>query len=77
MNSIRAIRTRLKVTQAELAKGVECTQANVHFYEQGQTFPPARARKLIEFARSLGHIITLDDIYAFDSSRSESSKGAA
>ena len=64
MNSIKAIRERLGVTQSELAKGMGCTQSNVSFYEQGQTVPPQAAKALIAFAASKGHAVTFDEIYA-------------
>lgn len=40
-----------------------CTQGNVGHYERGQTVPPESAKRLIEYARSLGHVVTYDDIY--------------
>ena len=39
------------------------TQGNVSFYAKGQTIPPKVAGKLIEFAKSKGHVITYDDVY--------------
>lgn len=64
MNPIKSIRERLGVTQAELAKGMDCSQSNVSFYEKGQTVPPPAAKALIAFAASKGHIVTFDEIYA-------------
>lgn len=64
MNPIRAIRDRLGVTQAEMARGMACTQSNVSFYEKGQTVPPPAAKALIAFAAERGHVVTLDEIYA-------------
>jgi len=63
MSNIKAIRTRLGVTQTELAKGVGCTQGNVGHYERGQGMPPDVARRLIDYAASLGHVLTFNDIY--------------
>jgi putative transcriptional regulator len=63
MNTIKAIRERLGVTQAELAKKMGCTQGNVGHYERGQTVPPDAAKRLIDYAGSLGHTITFNDIY--------------
>lgn len=63
MNNIKTIRTRLGLTQAELAQGMGCTQGNVGHYERGQTVPPDAAKRLIEYAGSLGHPITFNDIY--------------
>jgi putative transcriptional regulator len=63
MNSIKAIRDRLGVTQDALAKGMGCTQGNVGHYERGQTVPPEMAKRLIGFAASLNQIVTFDEIY--------------
>ena len=63
MSNIKAIRTRLGVTQTELARGIGCTQGNVGHYERGQGMPPDVARRLIEFANTLGHVLTFNDIY--------------
>lgn len=66
MNAILAIRRRLKVTQTELARGLGCTQGNVHHYERGQTMPPPVARRLIAYAESKGQRLTFDEVYAED-----------
>lgn len=63
MSNIKAIRSRLGVTQAELAKGIGCTQGNVGHYERGQSMPPEVAKRLIEYAQGLGHVLTFNDIY--------------
>lgn len=63
MSTFKAIRDRLDVTQAALAKAIGCTQGNVSFYEKGQTVPPEVARLLIAYAKTLGHHITFNDIY--------------
>jgi putative transcriptional regulator len=63
MNTIKCIRERLGVTQTTLAVGMGCTQGNVGHYERGQTVPPDAARRLIDYAGSLGHVITFNDIY--------------
>lgn len=63
MSNIKAIRTRLGVTQTELAKGIGCTQGNVGHYERGQGVPPDVAKRLIDYAHGLGHVLTFDDIY--------------
>lgn len=63
MNSIKAIRERLGVTQAQLAAGLEVTQGNVSFYERGQGMPATVAAKLIAFAAQRGATLTYDDIY--------------
>ena len=64
MNAFKTIRQRLGATQAAIAEAIGVTQGNVSFYEKGQTVPPQIAAKLIEHARSLGHTITFDDLYA-------------
>lgn len=64
MNPIQTIRARLGVTQAVMAQGIGVTQANVSNYEHGQTMPPDVAGKLIGYAKSLGHVVTYDDIYS-------------
>ena len=63
MTAIKTLRKRFNVTQADMAEGMQCTQANISFYEQGQTVPPDKALLLIEYARTLGYTITYDDIY--------------
>lgn len=64
MHGIKFIRERLGVTQASLAEGIGCTQGNVGHYEsRGQTVPPETAKRLIGWARSLGHVVTYEDIY--------------
>ncbi|MGY0134596.1 helix-turn-helix domain-containing protein [Bordetella bronchiseptica] len=65
MNAIQSIRKRLGVTQAHLAAGIGMTQGNVSNYECGrQSVPPDVAARLIDWAKSLGHEITFDQIYA-------------
>ena len=64
MNNIKAIRDRLGLTQAALAEGMDCTQGNVGHYERGQTVSPDAAKRLISFAKTLGHDVTFDDIYS-------------
>ena len=64
MNSLFRIRKLLGVTQAELALHLGVSQGNVSFYERGQTVPPAIAKKLIDYAATLGHAVTFDDVYA-------------
>lgn len=64
MNPIRRVRTDLGLTQKELAEAIGMTQPNITFYEKGvQTMPPAAARKLIDFAASVGMVLTYEDIY--------------
>lgn len=64
MNSIKSIRMRLGLTQAELARHLGMTQGNVTHYERGQSVPPPVARRLIDFAASRQVVVTFDEIYA-------------
>lgn len=63
MNSIKVIRGRLGVTQAQLAAGLGVSQGNVSFYERGQGMPATVAALLIAYASSRGVTLTYDDIY--------------
>ncbi len=63
MNSISHIRARLGVTQSAMALGIGVSQGNVSNYEHGQTVPPTVAKRLIDYAQSLGHAITHNDVY--------------
>lgn len=62
--AFKSIRAKIGATQAAMAEALGVTQGNVSFYERGQTIPPSVAAKLIEFAKSHGHVVTYDDIYA-------------
>ncbi len=63
MRPIQIIRSRLGVSQVELADAIERQQSNISLYERGQTIPPDVARKLIAFARTKGLAITFDHVY--------------
>lgn len=63
MNQIKLLRERLGVTQEAMAAAIGVSQANVSLYEKGQQMPPSVARLLIDYARSLGHFISFDDVY--------------
>jgi putative transcriptional regulator len=67
MSNFKSIRDLLGVTQVALASGMGCSQGNVSFYEKGQTIPPDAAKRLIDFAATLGHTITFNDVYGSDS----------
>ncbi len=69
MNAFAAIRSKLDVTQSEMAAALGVTQGNVSFYEKGQTVPPKVAQLLIDFAKTKGLRVTFDDIYAVQSPR--------
>ncbi len=77
MSNFKSIRERLGVTQLVLATGMGCTQGNVSFYEKGQTIPPDAAKRLIEFAATLGHPITFNDIYGEEVAAPLTTVGAA
>lgn len=66
MNAFRSIRNRLGLTQVEMAGGIGVSQGNVSLYESGQTVPPKVAERLIEFAKTLGNVVTYDEVYAAD-----------
>ncbi|MFL9610201.1 helix-turn-helix domain-containing protein [Methylobacillus sp. Pita2] len=63
MNNFQTIRSRLNLSQAELAEALGMSQPNVSKYENGQDIPPDTARKLISLAQSRGVSISFDDIY--------------
>ena len=63
MRPIQVIRSRLGVTQVELADGIKRSQSNISAYERGQTIPPEVAKELIEFARTKGLALTYDHVY--------------
>lgn len=63
MNNLKVIRSRLGITQQELAADVGCTQGNVANYERGQTVPPEMAAKIIAVALRRGLTITYDHVY--------------
>jgi putative transcriptional regulator len=64
MSNIKAIRDQLGLTQAALGVGIGCTQGNIGHYEaRAQTVPPHVAKRLIAYAKQLGHTISFDDVY--------------
>lgn len=63
MRPIQVIRTRLGVSQVQLAAELGCTQANVSYYERGQTIQPDVAKRLIAFAKSRGLALSYDHVY--------------
>jgi len=67
MNTVRAIRQRLGVKQAELATALGVSQGNVSFIERGvQEIQPDAARLLVAFAREKDLAITLDQVYGLE-----------
>lgn len=63
MSTFKAIRQCLGVTQAEISRALDMSQGNVSFLERGQTVTPETAKKLIEFAATLGVTLSYDQIY--------------
>lgn len=63
MNTIKTIRDKLGVTQAQLAVALQRSQGNVAFYERGQTMPPEVAKRLIAYAQGRGQAVSFEDIY--------------
>jgi putative transcriptional regulator len=64
MNTIKTIRQKLGMTQAELATALQITQSQVSKYERGeQEISPALARDLIRYAQTQGKRVTFNDIY--------------
>ena len=63
MRPLQIIRSRLGVSQVELADKLGCRQSNVSYYERGQTIPPSVAKRLIEYAHERGLALTYDHVY--------------
>lgn len=63
MSTFKAIRQCLGVTQAEISRGLGMSQGNISFLERGQTVTPETAKKLIEFAATLGVKLSYDQVY--------------
>lgn len=65
MSTIKAIRERLRLTQAGLAAELGCTQGNVWQMEQGEGdgVSPRMAKRLVSIARRKGMRLSLDQVY--------------
>lgn len=63
MSTIKAIREKLGLTQAELADALGCSQGSVSFYENGKPIPPDTAGRLIDAAAGHGLKLSYDEIY--------------
>lgn len=60
----RGVRLQLRMTQADLASALGCTQGNIGFIERGtQTLMPDMAKRLIRFAAAKGLKVTYEDLY--------------
>jgi putative transcriptional regulator len=65
MNTLKVIRQKIGVTQAELAAALGVTQSQISKYERSdQDIPPAVARALIQYAQTKGKRFTFNDVYA-------------
>jgi len=63
-NNLRTIRKLLKLSQAELAKLIGCTQSNIgHFESKGQRIRQELAQRIVVAAKAKGRNITFEDIY--------------
>lgn len=64
MNNLRAIRKHIKLSQAELAKLIGCTQGNIGHYEsKNQTIKPDVAQKILAVAKDHGLVVSLEYLY--------------
>lgn len=65
METVKYIRKQLDFSQNALAKIIGVSQSSVSNYERlKQEISPSVARRLVDFARSRGLKVSLDDIYA-------------
>lgn len=60
MNSIKELRTKLNMTQIEMAECLGVRQSTVAMWESGKNMP--RADMLLKIARLLG--CSIDDLFA-------------
>lgn len=64
MNNFQQIRSRLQLSQSELAEALDMSQPNISKYENGQEVSPETARKLVRLATERGVSVSFDDIYS-------------
>lgn len=77
MNTTKAIRTLLGISQADMARALGCTQSNVSFYERrGQSMPIERSIRLIEYAKTRGVRLTAGQVYGLEPIASVSAEQA-
>lgn len=70
MNRIKLVRTRYKITQADLAKSLKWTQSRIANYERGIRKPSLEDSRLLVAALSrLGAQTTLDEVFPPDSKK--------
>jgi len=63
MRPIQIIRSRLGITQVQLAEALQVRQSTVSRYDCGTPIPPWIAEALIAFAKSKGLMISYDHVY--------------
>lgn len=63
MRPLQIIRSRLGVTQGQLAERVGVTQPSISYYERGATIPPDVACRIADLAIERGLNIGLDHVY--------------
>ena len=63
MHNLKPIRLLLNLTQSEVAEDLDCSQANICHYENGQVLPQPKALRLISLAARMGVTLTYDHIY--------------
>lgn len=65
MDTIKTIRERLGMSQAQFARAIGMTQGNISHYELGHQFvPPIVARRIIDIAKDRGVKLSFNDVYA-------------
>ena len=61
--TIKAIRMKLALTQAQLAESIKTTPSMICHYEAGRIRPTIRTvRRIVDFAREKGLSITYEDL---------------
>lgn len=64
MSNLRKIRETMKVSQANLAEKVGCTQGAIGHYESGRRHPDLKmCRQLVDALNSFGAKVQLDDVF--------------
>ena len=65
MTPFRALRYQLRVTQQQLADRCDVSLTTINGMELGKKLPEIQlAKRLVEEARLLGVVVTLDELYA-------------
>jgi transcriptional regulator with XRE-family HTH domain len=64
MHPIKKLRTRLKISQADLGQEIGVTQSAISQFEKDTAIPsPETVQKIIDFAKKRGVDISFDAIY--------------